>query len=232
MFRSLNRFTPGRLMFITNTDDQGGGKPNDADADAKPTDADADEGDGKDAPDADADEAALGDKGKQAIERMKERLRTEKAARVAAERERDEAKGVTEQERARREADAQVLAKANGRILRSEIKTAAKGVLADPADAFKFIDLDQFEVDDDGNVDEAEIAKAVADLVKQKPYLAAAQGQQQRFLGKADQGARNASQKSEEQQLTDALGEATKARDFERAVQIRQRLAALKSASA
>ena len=80
------------------------------------------------------------------------------------------------------------LSKANDRIRRSEVKAAAKGVLADPADAYKFLDLDSFEVDDDGNVDEAAIAQALKDLVASKPYLAAQGGS--RFKGTADGGAR------------------------------------------
>lgn len=219
MFRSVNRFTPARLVFITDTSEQGAGSAGNVADEAEG----AEETEGGAAEASAEDESALGDKGKQALERMKERLRAEKAARVAAERERDDAKGVTEQEKAQR-------AKAHALIARHVIKTEAKGVLADPADAFRFLDVTDFEVDSDGNVDEDEIAKAVADLVKSKPYLAAAQGQQQRFQGGADQGARKATHKSEEQQLTDALGEATRARDFERAIQIRQRIAALKSA--
>lgn len=173
---------------------------------------------------------ALGDAGKQALDRMKLRLKAEKEARVAAERERDEAKGLTEQQQVARDAETAALAKANGRIVRSEIKAAAKGVLNDPSDAYKFLDLTQYEVDDDGNVDEDEIAADLAALVKSKPYLAAAQGQQ-RFQGSADQGARKAAQRSEEQQLTEALGAAEKARDFTRVIQIKQRLAAIQSAA-
>ena len=223
MYRSLTRFTPARLMYVADTSEQGAGS-------AGKVEDDVEVADGEDDATTDDESAALGDKGQQAIDRMKAKVKAANARALAAERERDEAKGLTEQEKTQRTADAAALTKANGRIVRSEIKDAAKGVLADPADAFKFIDLDQFDVDDDGNVDEGEIAKAVADLVKSKPYLAAAQGQQQRFQGGADQGARKVHQKSEEQQLTDALGEAIKARDFERAIQIRQRLAALKSA--
>ena len=146
----------------------------------------------------------LGDKGKQALERMKTRLKAERDRRVAAEKKLADTAGDDEATKAKHEAETQALAKANGRILRSEIKAAAKGVLADPADAFKFIDLDQFEVDDDGNVDEDEVAAAIADLIKTKPYLAAAQGRQSRFTGTADQGARNAAQTSNDRQLTQA----------------------------
>lgn len=142
---------------------------------------------------------ALGDAGKQALARMKEKLKAEKALRLSAERERDEAKGVDEATKARREAESEALSKANSRIVRSEVKAAAKGVLADPGDAFKFLDLDEIEVDDDGNVDEEAIADAIAELVKKKPYLAA-QGER-RFRGGSDGGARK---ESRPKQLTRA----------------------------
>lgn len=86
----------------------------------------------------------------------------------------------------------EALAAANDRIIRSEVKAAAKGALADPADAYKFLDLAEFEVDDNGNVDEGQIAKAIESLVTEKPYLAA---QGKRFQGSADGGARNDSSK-------------------------------------
>lgn len=92
-------------------------------------------------------------------------------------------------EQAKREVERAALAKANERIRKSEVKAAAKGVLADPQDAYKFLDLDSFEVDDDGNVDEAAIQAALNDLVTQKPYLSAQGGS--RFQGSADGGARN-----------------------------------------
>lgn len=98
-----------------------------------------------------------------------------------------EAEFTAAQERASLEKAA--LDKANDRILKSEVKAAAKGVLADPQDAYKFLDLDSFEVDDDGNVDESAIAKSLADLVAAKPYLGAQGGR--KFQGTADGGARN-----------------------------------------
>lgn len=180
---------------------------------------------------------ALGEPGKKALDAMKakwkeaERRSSERDAALAelqAKIEGNEKQYAAEQ--AQREAEATVLAKANDRILRSEVKAAAKGVLADPADAYKFLDLAEFEVDDDGNVDEDAIASALADLVRTKPYLAAAQGQQQRFQGSADQGARKATHKSEEQQLTEALTQAQKAHDVPRSIQIKQRLAAVRAA--
>lgn len=85
-------------------------------------------------------------------------------------------------------------AAAASRIVKSEVKAAAAGQLADPADAYRFLDLSEFEVDEDGNVDEGEIADAIADLIKRKPYLAA-QGGAKKQHGSADGGARKGQQR-------------------------------------
>lgn len=66
--------------------------------------------------------------------------------------------------------------KANARIVRAEVKAAAGAKLADPGDAVRLLDLDQFKVDDDGEVDAKAVAAAIDDLVKAKPYLAANSG--------------------------------------------------------
>jgi hypothetical protein len=81
----------------------------------------------------------------------------------------------------------EALARANDRIRRAEVKAAAKGVLADPQDAYKFIDLDSIEVSDDGDVDTTAIKAALDSLIESKPYLGA---QGKRFQGAADGGAR------------------------------------------
>lgn len=180
-------------------------------------------------------EEALGDPGKKALDAMKAernaakaeaKARADEIAALKARIEGREAEYAAEQER--RNVEAAALAKANGRIVRSEIKAAAKGVLADPADALAFLDVDQFDVDDDGNVDEAAITAAITDLIARKPHLAAAQGQQQRFQGPADQGHRGKDAPSEEQQLTEALAEATKQGNVPAQITLRNRLAALK----
>ena len=143
-------------------------------------------------------ESALGDAGKKALDAMKAERREAREAAAAEKARADalqakldgkEAEHAAAQEKAATEAAA--LAKANDRIRRSEVKAAAKGVLADPADAYKFLDLDSFEVNDDGDVDEAAIATALAELVKSKPYLAVQDGK--RFQGDADGGARKES---------------------------------------
>ncbi|MCF0087158.1 MULTISPECIES: hypothetical protein [unclassified Streptomyces] len=61
----------------------------------------------------------------------------------------------------------------DARLIRAEVKAAAAGKLADPADAPKFIDLTKIKVGEDGDPDAKQIKKAIEDLLKEKPYLAA-----------------------------------------------------------
>lgn len=144
--------------------------------------------------DENAGEASLGDAGKRALDRMKaerkaanDKAAAEKARADALQAKLDgrEAEHAAEQQKATAKAEA--LEAANQRILRSEIKAAAKGVLADPADAYKFLDMSQFDVTDDGDVDDAAIATALEDLIKSKPYLAVQDGGK-RFQHTADGG--------------------------------------------
>lgn len=107
-----------------------------------------------------------------AIKAKAEGKEAEHAAAIEAQRVKDEA-----------------LAAANARILKAEVRAAAAGKLSDPVDALKFLDLSEFEVGSDGEVDSSQIAKAIEDLISSKPYLAAQGGQ--RFQGSADGGARN-----------------------------------------
>lgn len=118
-------------------------------------------------------------------------------AQQAAGAQQDEAQKAADQ--ARRDAETDATTRANARILRSEIKAAAAGKLADPADAARYLDLTQFEPDADGEFDSAEIAGAISDLIKQKPYLAA---KPTGFQGAGDGGARGNG--SGPQQVTDA----------------------------
>jgi hypothetical protein len=178
---------------------------------AEKTDAEAEPVDDDEATAADKAEeekaaaAALGDAGKQALDRMKAKWQKERAARIAAEKaaqakpEGDDDKPDIEKIRA--EAETAAAAKVNERIIRSEVRAAAAGKLHDPKDALAHLDLTQFEVDADGNVDEAEIADAIADLLEKKPYLGVTQGDEKRFKGTADAGARGKASKS---QLTEA----------------------------
>ncbi len=67
----------------------------------------------------------------------------------------------------------EIAAETNARLIRAEVKAAAAGKLADPADAPKFIDLAKIKIGEDGDPDAKQIKKAIEDLLKDKPYLAA-----------------------------------------------------------
>ena len=94
----------------------------------------------------------------------------------------------------RAQAEREANAKVSERIIRTEVKAAAKGRVADPNDALLFIDLSQFDVADDGSVNETDLNDAIEELLKKKPYLAA---QGRRFQDSADGGSRNDSAKRE-----------------------------------
>lgn len=168
---------------------------------------DAEEGD-------DEEDKPLGDKGQQALDRMKAKVKAERAKRVAAE------KALAEKDDSDDGKESEVLARANARIVKSEVKAAAAGKLIDPTDAFTNIDLEQFEVDEDGNVDEDEIAEAIDDLIKKKPYLAVQDGR--KFKGSADGGVRKGTKKS----LDAQIAEATEAGDFQKVIALKQQRAA------
>lgn len=164
-------------------------------------DTDTTTGDADDTADGHEDgEDSLGDAGKQALDRMKAKLKAERERRIAAEEKAAKALGEDDAARIEREA----LAKANARIVRAEIKAAAAGKLADPADALTFLSADDFEVDDDGDVDAGEIAAAIDDLVRRKPYLAA-QGGSARPRPDRSQGATGKAATSTDQLFANAL---------------------------
>jgi hypothetical protein len=185
------------------------------------------QGDGETAESSAEGETALGDAGKKALDAMKAERKAAKESAAAEKARADalqakldgkEAEHAAAQEKAATEAAA--LAKANQRILRSEVKAAAKGVLADPADAYKFLDLDSFEVSEDGDVDDAAITAALNDLISKKPYLAVQDGK--RFQGEADGGTRKESGKS----VDDQIAEAQKAGDIQAVIALKQRRSA------
>jgi hypothetical protein len=152
---------------------------------------------------------ALGDPGKKALDTMKGKLKAEREKRRAlearlAEMDKPADGAPPDQELLVRQAEQTAMVRVNERIVRAEVRAAAAGKLADPADAYKFLDLSQFEVDDDGNVDADEVSDAIDDLIKSKPYLAAQGGTptKPRFQGTADSGARKGNARPT--QLTEA----------------------------
>lgn len=140
------------------------------------SDIDDDDNDGED-DDADDDGAdQLGDPGKKALDRMKAKLKSERAKNAK----------LAQQLGAQTPSD-QVIERLNARTIRAEVKAVAKGKLADPADAFRFLDLKQFEVSEDGEVDEGAITQAINKLILGRPYLGA---QGERSTGSGEGGAR------------------------------------------
>ena len=141
-------------------------------------------------------EKALGDAGKKALDAMKVARNEARKEAQSAKAERDALQAkidgkeaeFAEQQKAR-ETERAALAKADERILKAEVRALAATRLEDPADALRFIDLSEFEVDSDGAVDGDAIAAAIDDLISTKPYLSAQGGK--RFQGTADGGARN-----------------------------------------
>ncbi|UTM47059.1 hypothetical protein [Glutamicibacter mysorens] len=131
---------------------------------------------------------ALGDKGQKALRAMKDRVKASKKAEREAKAELERLKnsaGKSEEQLAeqqqREQREAAILNKANERIVRSEIKSAAAGKLQNPALAIRLLDLSDFEVDEDGNVDEDEIAQAIDELLEREPYLAVQSGSGPKF---------------------------------------------------
>ena len=158
------------IRSVTDGQEGGGeGEPTNEQENQEPTGETENEG---------ASPESLGDAGKQALDRMKSRWHSERDRANAA-----------EQKLAAKDKDLEtVLSQVNQRYVRSEVKAAAKGKLSDPGDAFKFLDLKQFEVSEDGEVDGEAINTAIDDLLKKKPYLGA---QRARAEGSGEGGARS-----------------------------------------
>lgn len=155
-------------------------------------------------------ESQLGEAGKQALvaerQKAREAERAAKAAKAEADQFRQrleelEAASKSEHEKAldsarkeaSKEARQQVMSEVNARILKAELRAAAAGKLADPEDAIRLLDLDEFKVTDDGEVDAGAISKAIDSLLKEKPYLAGTK----KPSGDADGGKKSSTDKPE-----------------------------------
>lgn len=84
----------------------------------------------------------------------------------------DDAEDKPDLDALRRDVERETTAKANRRIVRSEIKAIAADQFADPADAPLYLELDDYDVDDEGEVDENQIREDLKALLKRKPHLA------------------------------------------------------------
>lgn len=74
---------------------------------------------------------------------------------------------------AKAEGRTEALTVANKRVVKAAVKVAAAGKLADPSDAASLLDLEQFEVNADGDVDQKKVDAAIDRLLEEKPHLAA-----------------------------------------------------------
>lgn len=136
-----------------------------------------------DAPDP-ADEAALGDPGKRALDSMKEKLKQARAALVERDTElatlRKPADPATTPEAIRAEVEAEVRAEANERVLKAEVKVAAAGKFQDADLALSLVNIAEIHVGADGEPDADDIAEALDAVLEKYPYLAAQSGSKKR----------------------------------------------------
>lgn len=97
-------------------------------------------------------------------------------------------------EQARREASEA----ANTRLVRAGVKAVAADLLNDSKDALAFLDLSDYDVDENGDVDEAQVRRDLKALISDKPYLAKAKKGDGRTGGTPnfDGGTRKTSTKS------------------------------------
>jgi hypothetical protein len=122
----------------------------------------------------------LGDKGKQALDRMKaekadakrtaaaEKKRADELARKVSEFE-DRDKSELEKATSKAERAAERATKATARAVKAEVKAAASG-FADPEDAIAFLDMAKY-TDDDGEIDTEAISTDLTELLERKPHL-------------------------------------------------------------
>lgn len=208
--------------------------PKDADAGKEtPPEGGAAGGEGGDDADPPGSEH-LGDPGKKALETMKAERKTarDEAAQAKADLAALQAKVAGKEaehaaELERQKVHTEALGKANEKILKAELRAAGAGKLADPADALRFLDLSEFEVGTDGEVDQTAVNAAIDALLTNKPYLAAQGGK--RFQGGADGGPRN---EVDTKTIDDEIAEATKAGNLQRVIALKQKRAADLAAAA
>lgn len=190
-------------------------KPDEGDAAGDEGASDAGSGDDDAADKAVEEKAAadaLGDAGKQALDRMKARVKKERDRAAAAEKALadaqkpagDDEKPDLEKIRAEARAEAETAALRDRVMDKIEAKAGAKFAI-DTEDVAALLmrrhDLEDFL--DDGKIDVEAIQQALDDLLDKQPRLAATvtQGDDKKFKGGADGGARGKASKS---QLTEA----------------------------
>ncbi len=174
------------MMFLLAVPGDGGSEDGKGGDGKGGTEGDEDDGDEDDGDEEDDDFKDLPDKAKTA-------LRTERSARAAAEKESkrlakevkriskevenakhanasdDEKKILAAKDEARKEA----LGVANVKLVKAAVRAVAATKMASPELAPGLLDLEDFDVDDDGDVDEDKIARALDKLLEAHPELKA-----------------------------------------------------------
>lgn len=121
-----------------------------------------------------------------ATAKERDQLRTE----LEQLREKSKTQDEKEREKLVKEAEERVrketLTTTNARLVRYEMRARAAGKLTNIDDAERFLDVSEFKVSDDGDVDGASIDKAIDALIAERPYLSG----KQKPKGDVDQGAR------------------------------------------
>jgi len=129
------------------------------------------------------------------VKRLSSALAAERKARAIAEREANKLRDATATDAekavqaAKDEGRAEALKEMAGRLVETEVRAAAAGRLADPADAVRLLDVAEF-VGDDGAIDREAIGAAIAELIEAKPYLATEPKPSGNGQRKAPQGTR------------------------------------------
>lgn len=108
-----------------------------------------------------------------------------------------------EADRAQREAVQAVEQMYRTRLVRAEVRSLAASTFADPDDAHIFLDLDEIEVDDDGNVDRKAVEGMLKDVLTRKPYLKKGRAGDEDVVSDFDGGARTTSRPP--QNMTDLI---------------------------
>lgn len=223
--RALGVLPSGRIIWpVLGGDGTDDGDTNQTDEPADDVEQNDSEDDGGLDGDGDPEGAdQLGDPGKKALAAQKQKWKTERDRRRELEKQLAEAakpKSDSDEphpDQIRADAEQAATAKANARIIRAELRAAAAGKLADPADALAFLDPAEFEVDESGEVDADEISEAISDLLTRKPHLAA--GEKRRFQGGGDGGA---GRDSKPRTLDQQIAEAEAAGDLGRSLRLKQ----------
>lgn len=217
----IRKFEMPWLRFVTDVEDGGGADIDDV--------VETQDADGKEGSDDDGEDTPLGPAGERALEAVKAKERAARAelrtlkAEIAALKAPKEGEETPDQIRARIEQD--VAQKFNERLVRAEVKASASALFADPEDAVAFLNMSDFEVDADGNVDASDIEDALKDLLARKPHLAK-QGDAQSITKRRipEVPADPARSQSKPLTLQDKITAAQKAGDFKTVIALQNEL--------